>query len=62
MSGVKSAMIHRWTVRTMGVGALVFCAMGSCLEQSDPEPYTFFKQYIGDDQIADIEHGKAVKP
>jgi hypothetical protein len=58
MSGVKSAMIHRSTVRTMGVGALVFCAVGSCLGRSYPEPYTFFKQYIGDDQIADIEHGE----
>jgi len=35
-SGVKSAMIHRWTVRTMGVGALFFCALGSCLGQTHP--------------------------
>ena len=25
----KSAMIHRWTVKTLGVGALLFCAIGS---------------------------------
>jgi len=62
VSPVKSARIHRWTVKTMGLGALLFCAMGSGLSQIHPEPYTFFKQYIGlkDDQIADIELGKAV--
>jgi hypothetical protein len=62
MSGVKSAMIDRWTVRAMGIGAFLFCALGSCLRQINPEPYTFFRRYIGlkDDQIANIEHGKAV--
>lgn len=55
-------MNHRWTVKTLGVGALLSCAVGSGLGQTHPEPYTFFKQYIGlnDDQIASIEHGKAV--
>ena len=55
-------MIHRWTVKTLGVCALLSCAMGSGLCQTRPEPYTFFKQFIGlnDDQIASIEHGKAV--
>jgi hypothetical protein len=55
-------MIHRWTVKTLGVGALLCCAMGSGLSQTHPEPYRFFKQYIGlkDDQVASVEHGKAV--
>ena len=46
MSGVKSAMTDRWTVRAMGIGALLFCALGSCLGQTHPEPYAFFRQYI----------------
>ncbi len=59
---VKSAPVHRWTVKALGVGALLFCAPGWSLSQAKPEPYSFFKQYIGltDDQIASIEHGKAV--
>ncbi len=54
---------HRWTVKMMGVGALLFSAMGSGLSQTHPEPYTFFKQYIGlkDEEIASIELGKAVE-
>jgi hypothetical protein len=58
----KSAMIHRWTVKTLGVGALLFCAMRPGLGQTHPEPYTFFKQDIrlNDNQIASIEQGKAV--
>jgi hypothetical protein len=62
MSAVQNARIHRWAVKTMGVGALLLCAMGSGLSQTHPEPYTFFKHYIGlkDNQIADIELGKAV--
>jgi hypothetical protein len=55
-------MTHRWTVKTMSVGALLFCALGSALGQTHPEPYTLLEQYIGlkEDQIANIEHGKAV--
>jgi len=57
MSPEKSAMIHRWTVKTLGVCALHSCVMGSGLSQTHPEPYTFFSQYIGlrDDQIASID-------
>ena len=53
---------HRRTWKMMGVGTLLFCALGSGLSQTHPEPYTFFKQYIGlkDDEIANIELGKAV--
>ncbi len=57
-------MIHRWTAKTTSIGALLFffCAPGSGLGQMRPEPYTFFEQSIGlkDDQIANIEHGKAI--
>ncbi|MGO8733583.1 MAG: hypothetical protein ACLQVM_12430 [Terriglobia bacterium] len=62
MSPKESAMIHRWTVKTLGVCALLSCAMGSGLSQTHPEPYTFFSQYIDlrDDQIASIDQGKAV--
>lgn len=57
MSPVKSGRIHRWTVKTMPVGALLFCVMGPGLSQTRPEPYTIFKQYIGlkVDEIASIE-------
>jgi hypothetical protein len=44
---VKSARIHRWAVKALVGGALLFCVMGSGLCQIRPEPYTFFKQYIG---------------
>jgi len=62
MSAVKSARVHRRAVKAMAGGALLFCVMRSGLCQIRPEPYTFFKQYIGlkDDQIANIGHGKAV--
>jgi hypothetical protein len=62
MSAVKAARIHRWAVNASVVGALLFCAMGSGLSQTEPEPHTFFKRYIGlnDNQIADIGNGKAV--
>jgi hypothetical protein len=33
MSPEKSAMIHRWTVKTLGVCVLLSCAMGSGLSQ-----------------------------
>ena len=34
----------------------------SCMGQTSPEPYTFFKNFIRltDDQVADMQHGKAV--
>ncbi len=63
---VQSPRIRRWAVRTavrtVAVGALLFCALGLGLGQNRPEPYTFFKEYIGlkDNQIASIELGKAV--
>lgn len=59
---VRRPSIRRWAVRTMAVGALLYCSMGLGLGQNRPEPYTFFKEYIGlkDDQIASIEVGKAV--
>jgi hypothetical protein len=61
MSGVMSVRTHCWTVKAMGVGALLFCAMGSGLCQAHPQPYTFFKQYIGlKDEIASIELSKAI--
>jgi len=62
MSAVKSARVHRRAVKALVGGALLFGVMGSGLCQICPEPYTFFKQYIGlrDDQIANIGHGKAV--
>ena len=65
MNGIppmKNARVHRWAVKTICVGVLLLCAMGSGLSQTHPEPYTFFKRYIGlkDDQIASIELGKAV--
>jgi hypothetical protein len=62
MSAAKRSRIRRWTVKTVGVGALLFCALGPGLSQTRPQPYTFFKQYISltDDQIASIELGKAV--
>jgi len=49
-------------IKTMCVGMLLFCAMGSAVSQIRPEPYTFFKQYVGlkDNEIANIELGKAV--
>ena len=41
-------MIHRWTAKTTSVGALLFffCALGSGLGQTQPEPHTFFEQSI----------------
>ncbi len=58
----KSARIHRWTVKALGVCALLSCAPGLGLSQTHPEPYTFFRKYIDlrDDQIASIDQGKAV--
>jgi hypothetical protein len=49
-------------VKTVSVGALLFWALGSALSQTHPEPYTLLEQYIRlkDDQIANLEHGKAV--
>ncbi len=54
-----------WTMRTLKVlaaGTLLICGTLSCMAQASPEPNTFFKQYIGlsDQQIADIQQGKAV--
>jgi len=62
MSPVKNARVHGWTLKVLGVGSILLCAMGSGISQTRPEPYTFFKQYIGlnDDEIAGIEAGKAV--
>src|SRR5260370_15557878 len=62
MPAVESARVDRWAVEALVGGALLFCVTGSGLSQIQPEPYTFFKQYIGlrDDQIANIGHGKAV--
>jgi hypothetical protein len=40
---VKSARIHRWAVKALVGGALLFCVMGSGLCQIRPEPYTFLK-------------------
>jgi hypothetical protein len=39
-------MTHRWTVKTVSVGALLFCALGSALGQTHPEPYTLLEPYI----------------
>jgi hypothetical protein len=49
-------------MRTLAVSTLLIYATLSCVGQTSHEPETFFKQYIGlqDDQIADIQHGKAV--
>ncbi len=49
-------------MRFLAVCAFFICAALSCLGQASREPYTFFKQSIGleDDEIADIQHGKAV--
>jgi len=65
MNGIwplKSAMTHCRTVNALGVVALLFCALGSGLSQTQAEPHRFFKEYIGlkDDQIASIDHGQAV--
>ena len=62
MPAVESARVHRRAVKALVGAALLFCVTGSGLCQIRPEPYTFFKQYIGlkDDQIANIGHGKAV--
>lgn len=48
-------------MKNLAVGALLIFATLACVGQTS-EPETFFKQYIGlqDDQIADIQHGKAV--
>jgi hypothetical protein len=49
-------------MNTLRVGTLLVCGALSCLGQTGNEPVTFFKEFIGlqDDQIADIQHGKAV--
>jgi hypothetical protein len=49
-------------MKTLGVGALLICGALSSMGQTSREPYTFFKESVGlkDDQIADIQHGKAV--
>lgn len=49
-------------MRSLTVSALFICAALSCAAQTSREPYTFFKEFIGltDDQIAAIQHGKAV--
>jgi hypothetical protein len=62
MPAVESARVHRRAVKALVGAALLFCVTGSGLCQIRPEPYTFFKQYMGlkDDQIANIGHGKAV--
>jgi hypothetical protein len=62
MPAVESARVHRWAVKALVGGALLFCVTGSGLSQIQPKPYTFFKQYIGlkDDQIANIGRAKAV--
>ena len=61
-SSVKKASIHGTTIKTIGIGVLLFCAIGSALPQGQPEPYAFFKRYIGlkDNEIASIEFGTAV--
>jgi predicted RNase H-like nuclease len=50
------------TMRSLVVDVLLMCAALSRAGQTNHEPYTFFKQSIGlsDDQIADIQRGKAV--
>jgi|SRR5208282_2309026 len=57
----RPARIPLVTILIILVNCRVF-AEGSGQSQSHPEPGRFFKQYIGlkDDQIASIEHGKAV--
>jgi hypothetical protein len=49
-------------MRSLAVDTILICAALSCAGQTNHEPYTFFKQSIGlqDDQIADIQRGKAV--
>lgn len=49
-------------MRNLAVGTLLISTGLLCLGQASREPYTFFKQSIGleDDQIADIQRGKAV--
>ena len=49
-------------MRNLAVSALFVCAALSSAGQTSGEPYTFFKRSIGlqDDQIADIQRGKAV--
>ncbi len=49
-------------MRNLAVRTLLICAALSCVAQTSHEPETFFKQSIGlhDDQIADIQHGRAV--
>src|SRR5271165_2778336 len=62
MRTVKSLLLHRGAVTTMYISAFLFCAAGSGPCQIHPEPYTFFKQYIGlsDNPIAAIDLGQAV--
>ena len=50
-----------WTLRTSAAAVLLISAT-LCAGQASREPYTFFKEFIDlqDDQIADIQHGKAV--
>jgi hypothetical protein len=49
-------------MRDVAVGSLMFFATLVCMGQTGHEPETFFKESIRlqDDQIADIQHGKAV--
>lgn len=49
-------------MRNLAVSALLIYATLSCVGQTSHEPYTFFKEYIRlqEDQIADIQRGKAV--
>ena len=49
-------------MRTLAAAVLLICGAISCMGQTIREPYTYFKEYVGltDDQIADMQHGKAV--
>src|SRR6476660_6315371 len=51
-----------WMMRTVALCTLMLFGTLSGLGQADHEPEAFFKQHMGlqDDQIADIQHGKAV--
>ena len=39
-------MTHRRTVKTVSVGALLFCSLGSALGQTHPGPYPLPEPYI----------------
>jgi hypothetical protein len=49
-------------MKTALIGILLICGALLCVGQTSREPNTFFKETIGlnDQQIADIQHGKAV--